>query len=63
MTTPERTPWRAWLKLAAQLGVPPSAFWRLSAREWRALLAAPTREALGHEGFEALAARFPDEVK
>lgn len=63
MTAPERTPWAAWLRLAVQLGAPPAAFWRLSLREWRALTATRASEALGRSAFEALAARFPDEVR
>lgn len=53
--------WTSALRLAATLGVPPPAFWRLSLREWRALTQAPAAPVLGRSGLEALIARFPDE--
>ncbi len=48
------------LSCALQLGVAPAAFWRLSVKEWRALVqpAAPT--TLTRAAFEDLARRFPD---
>ena len=36
-TMTDAAPWRAWLAFAAQLGIAPACFWRLSVREWRAL--------------------------
>jgi uncharacterized phage protein (TIGR02216 family) len=57
----EATPWRALLAAAAQLGVAPAAFWRLSLREWRAIAGAHV-DALSREAFHALATRFPDEI-
>ncbi len=54
------TPWRAMLAVAAQLGVPPAHFWRLSLREWRAIAAPEGHETLPRAAFEALAQRFPD---
>ncbi len=50
------------LVLAQRRGIAPAAFWRLSLKEWRAL-AAPGESALTRAGFEALAARFPDQQK
>ena len=58
---PEATPWPHWLRAGAALGLSPEAFWRVSVREWRALVAAPEGAALDRAGFAALAARFPDE--
>ncbi|MGD9979865.1 MAG: phage tail assembly chaperone [Hyphomonadaceae bacterium] len=55
----ERTPWPVMLSLARQIGIEPSAFWRLSLREWRAL-AAPSADALSRAAFADLARRFPD---
>ncbi|MCL4716120.1 MAG: phage tail assembly chaperone [Hyphomonadaceae bacterium] len=58
----ERTPWAGWLAVAIELGVAPAAFWRLSLREWRALVA-PTDASLSRAAFEALARRFPDDAR
>lgn len=58
---PEPTPWRAMIAAAAQHGVAPREFWRLSLREWRALLApGAALEALSRQAFEDLARLFPD---
>ncbi|MGE0828019.1 MAG: phage tail assembly chaperone, partial [Hyphomonadaceae bacterium] len=54
------TPWSAWLRLAAAMGVAPAAFWRLSLKEWRALAAPATQSTFARSDFDALAARFPD---
>jgi len=54
------TPWPEMLRLAATLGLPPPAFWRLSLREWRALTAAPATPALDRRGLEALERLYPD---
>lgn len=56
----EAVPWTLWLSAASQLGVTPAAFWRLSLREWRALAAPFTYDALNRAGFAELAARYPD---
>jgi hypothetical protein len=58
----ERTPWRRLLALSQTLGVEPGNFWRLSLKEWRALVS-PADEALTRTAFDALASRFPDEPK
>ena len=58
----DRSPWAAMLALAQRLGVAPTAFWRLSLKEWRAL-SAPNENTLTRAVFEALAARFPDQQK
>lgn len=55
----ELTPWPAMLAAAMRLGVPPHAFWRLSLREWRALIEPGTR-ALPRAAFDAMAQMFPD---
>ena len=54
------TPWPQLLRLAAQLGINPEAFWRLSLAEWRALTGYDA-DVLTRTAFEALAQRFPDE--
>jgi len=47
------------LAAACALGVTPASFWRLSLREWRAIVS-PSHTALSRASFEALKARFPD---
>ena len=54
--------WPTMLRAALSMGVTPEAFWRLSLKEWR-MLTTPAREApMDRAGFEALAARWPDEA-
>ena len=55
--------WPEMLRLAAErFGIAPESFWRLSLAEWNALTAPLAGAApLGRAGFEALAARFPDD--
>jgi uncharacterized phage protein (TIGR02216 family) len=48
------------LALALQFGLAPAQFWRLSLREWRALITPLGSEALSRAAFEALSRRFPD---
>lgn len=55
------SPWDAMLRRAAiEFAVPPTAFWRLSLKEWRALAGAPAAPALARPELAALMARFPD---
>ncbi|HEX6861035.1 MAG TPA: phage tail assembly chaperone [Caulobacteraceae bacterium] len=54
------TPWAAMLPLAVSMGITPREFWRLSLREWRALVG-DGGEVLGRAGFEELVRRYPDE--
>lgn len=54
-----RDHWRAALRQAAALHIPPAAFWRLSVLEWRALSAA-TMAPLARPALEALMRRYPD---
>jgi uncharacterized phage protein (TIGR02216 family) len=56
MTKP--TPWPSLLSLAQQLCVAPADFWRLSIKEWRALVG--TEEVLSRDAFAAMMRRFPD---
>ncbi len=58
----EATPWRALLAAASQTGIAPADFWRLSLREWRALIAPPAGETLSRQAFEALAKLHPDQI-
>lgn len=44
------------------MGIAPAEFWRLSLKEWRALVS-PAHETLTRAAFDALARRFPDEDK
>jgi len=55
----ERTPWPALLFNAQRLGVAPAQFWRLSLREWRALITSPDA-GLSRAAFEQLARTYPD---
>ncbi len=57
----DAAPWRAWLAFAAQLGIAPACFWRLSVREWRALAPPASAAHLDRAAFTALAAHFPDD--
>lgn len=57
----EPTPWTAWLRVAVALGLGPDAFWRLSLREWRALISPISGAVLTRGQFDALAHQFPDQ--
>jgi uncharacterized phage protein (TIGR02216 family) len=50
------------MRHAARLNLAPTAFWRLSMREWRALTSPLLSAQLDRAAFDALAARFPDET-
>ena len=55
------TPWAEMLRTAAALGIAPEAFWRLSLRDWRMLVAAPAGTAsLGRAGLERMMEGWPD---
>lgn len=56
----ERTPWRALIAAAQRLGVAPAQFWRLSLREWRALVAPSADALMTRAAFEALVRLYPD---
>ena len=48
--------------MAAGFGVGPQAFWRLSLKEWRMLMAGPEAVSLmGRAVLEQMAERWPDE--
>lgn len=53
--------WAAPLRLAAQMGVAPEAFWRLSLVEWRMLTQSSPQLVLTRSGLTDLIARYPDE--
>jgi uncharacterized phage protein (TIGR02216 family) len=55
----ERTPWARLLQLAQGLCVAPAAFWRLSVKEWRALVRRE-EHALARDALEAMMQAFPD---
>ncbi|MES1202191.1 MAG: phage tail assembly chaperone [Pseudomonadota bacterium] len=61
--TRERTPWPLWLSAARGLGLAPATFWRLAMCEWRALAAPSASNILSRGEFDALAARYPDDMK
>ena len=53
--------WPALIRLAATgFAIPPEAFWRLSVKEWAALIAPPPSNALGRGRLNALLAAHPD---
>lgn len=45
---------------ALGMGVPPAQFWRLSLKEWRALVAPRAEAPLSRAALDALMRRFPD---
>ncbi|MBB33996.1 MAG: hypothetical protein CME88_13215 [Hirschia sp.] len=52
-----RTPWMRWIRSAAQMGIAPDAFWKLSLREWRALTARQAaQQAMTRRELDALMA-------
>lgn len=57
----ERTPWSAWLRAGAACGLAPAQFWRLSLKEWRALIGPQAARGFDRAAFDVLAARFPDQ--
>jgi uncharacterized phage protein (TIGR02216 family) len=53
--------WTPLIRHAARdLHIPPAAFWRLSLKEWRALVS-EAEAPLGRAGLEALLENYPDE--
>jgi uncharacterized phage protein (TIGR02216 family) len=52
-------PWREWLAAAMSLGVTPKDFWRLSVKEWRALVS-PRAAPLTRAELETLMKQYPD---
>lgn len=60
MTTPHHD-WHDALRAAAHLGISPDVFWRLSLREWLALVHTGQAHApLSRTQLSDLMARFPD---
>jgi len=54
--------WGDMLRLAARVGIPPVAFWRLSLKEWRMLTASPAVAGpMGRAAFERLREAWPDD--
>lgn len=55
-------PWGRMLQAGLRAGVAPGAFWALSLREWRALMApqAQRGEAMSRGSLSALMAAYPD---
>ncbi|WP_312685326.1 phage tail assembly chaperone [Brevundimonas nasdae] len=61
MTLQAVTPWGAMLRIAAQIGVTPDAFWRLSLKEWRMLNEAPGGTTpMGRQALKQLMEDWPD---
>lgn len=58
----DATPWPRLLALSQTLNLAPASFWRLSLREWRALVV-PAKDTLTRAAFDALARRFPDKAR
>jgi Phage tail assembly chaperone protein, TAC len=50
------------LAAALRLGVAPAFFWRLSLKEWRALVAPTLDDTLTRAAFAALTQSFPDQA-
>jgi len=55
----ERTPWSTLLQRAQALCLGPAEFWRLSVREWRALVKRK-EDSLSRAALEAMMQAFPD---
>ncbi|MFC0634889.1 phage tail assembly chaperone [Brevundimonas balnearis] len=55
------TDWAAMLRAARAAGVSPEAFWRLSLREWRWLIAVGGAAPLGRGELERLMEGHPDD--
>lgn len=54
--------WGEMLRFAAHIGIPPSAFWTLSLREWRMLTtAAGAMAPMGRAAFQRLTEAWPDD--
>nr|WP_314436890.1 phage tail assembly chaperone [uncultured Brevundimonas sp.] len=61
MTDQIATPWGEMLRIAAQMGVTPEGFWRLSLKEWRMLSEAPRGAApMGRTTLKSLMEDWPD---
>jgi uncharacterized phage protein (TIGR02216 family) len=58
----ERTPWPRLVALAQGFCLPPSDFWRLSVREWRALVQ-QEQQKLSRAALEAMMQSFPDQER
>lgn len=57
-----RAAWGEMLRAAADRGVPPSAFWALSLKEWRMLTERPAPpEPMNRDVFQRLAEAWPDD--
>lgn len=61
--TLEATPWGETLRRALAAGLSPELFWRLSMRDWRALMARGDAVVMPRATLDALCAQFPDESK
>lgn len=55
-------PWADMLRAAADAGIAPEAFWRLSLKEWR-WLAGGAGGALPRDAFAALSTDYPDKER
>lgn len=56
-----RDVWSDMLTAALALGLPPNAFWRLSVKEWRALMRTDVAP-LSRSELEALSCIYPDQT-
>jgi|GEM_PF-975734 len=55
-------PFDDWLKLAVgRFGLSPAAFWQMSVRDWRTLIAQNSKPAMTRIDFDALLQNFPDQ--
>jgi uncharacterized phage protein (TIGR02216 family) len=54
-------PWDGWMAHGlGRLGLPPTEFWRMSVREWRAVLGQGRAAALSRAELETLMKEHPD---
>lgn len=57
--------WSEMMKIASQIGVAPSCFWKLSIKEWAALVSSSNTQAstMTRSEFEKLSANFGDKKR
>ena len=59
----DATPWMSWLRIAIGMGVTPAAFWKLSLKEWRALMQSTRPGAFNRHDLEKLRHHLGDKTK
>ena len=56
-------PFQQWLKIAVtRFSLSPQEFWSTSVADWLSLTAGENTPVMGRSGFDALSAKYPDEL-